>query len=122
MTHLLNLVSPSVDSPILASFIFRPGKFAEFDQMLRADPENLASLVRKVKQWLMRIRWKQAQWCALSVIKCKACRMIQLLSTVIVCTFFSEKQNKMATRDVGKDSGWLSRMGCAKEIWTEVRF
>ncbi|ESN91883.1 hypothetical protein HELRODRAFT_104176 [Helobdella robusta] len=48
---------------------FRPGKFAEFDQVMKSDPENLAQLIRKVKKWLICARWRKAQWCALSVIK-----------------------------------------------------
>jgi len=48
---------------------FRPGKFAEFDQIMKSDPENLAQLMRKVKKWLLRSHWRQLQWCALSVIK-----------------------------------------------------
>merc|ERR1719192_1366308 len=50
---------------------FRPGKFAEFDQMMRADPENLRVLIQKVKKWLLCSRWRKAQWCALEVIKLK---------------------------------------------------
>ncbi|XP_055335103.1 unconventional myosin-VI-like [Paramacrobiotus metropolitanus] len=48
---------------------FKPGKFAEFDQMLRADPENLAKLVEKVKVWLLHARWRKAQYGAWSVLK-----------------------------------------------------
>ena len=55
----------------LTKAFFRPGKFAEFDQMLKSDPENLRRLVAKVKKWLLCSRWKKAQWCALSVIKLK---------------------------------------------------
>ncbi|XP_076466820.1 unconventional myosin-VI-like isoform X2 [Babylonia areolata] len=55
----------------LTKVFFRPGKFAEFDQIMKSDPENLAELVKKVKKWLLCSRWKKAQWCALSVIKLK---------------------------------------------------
>ena len=55
----------------LTKAFFRPGKFAEFDQMLKSDPENLRRLVAKVKKWLLCSRWKKGQWCALSVIKLK---------------------------------------------------
>lgn len=55
----------------LTKVFFRPGKFAEFDQIMKSDPENLAMLVKKVKRWLLCSRWKKAQWGALSVIKCK---------------------------------------------------
>ncbi|CAF2592998.1 unnamed protein product [Rotaria sp. Silwood2] len=55
----------------LTKVFFRPGKFAEFDQLMKSDPQNLATLISKVKQWLIWTRWKTAQWCALSVIKLK---------------------------------------------------
>ncbi len=55
----------------LTKVFFRPGKFAEFDQILKSDPENLRKLIAKVKKWIICSRWKKAQWCALSVIKLK---------------------------------------------------
>ncbi|XP_064488667.1 unconventional myosin-VI-like isoform X2 [Ornithodoros turicata] len=55
----------------LTKVFFRPGKFAEFDQIMKSDPDNLAQLVRKVQKWLLASRWKKAQWCALAVIKLK---------------------------------------------------
>merc|ERR1719192_516364 len=55
----------------LTKVFFRPGKFAEFDQMMKADPENLRILIQKVKKWLLCSRWRKAQWCALEVIKLK---------------------------------------------------
>lgn len=50
---------------------FRPGKFAEFDQIMKSDPEHLTQLIKTVKKWLVRSTWRKAQWCALSVIKRK---------------------------------------------------
>lgn len=55
----------------LTKVFFRPGKFAEFDQILKSDPENLRRLIAKVKKWILCSQWKKAQWCALSVIKLK---------------------------------------------------
>jgi myosin-6 len=55
----------------LTKVFFRPGKFAEFDQIMKSDPENLAILIKKVKRWLICSRWKRAQWGTLMVIKCK---------------------------------------------------
>jgi myosin-6 len=55
----------------LTKVFFRPGKFAEFDEIMKSDPQNLALLISKVKKWLIWTRWKTAQWCALSVIKRK---------------------------------------------------
>ncbi|KAM6954644.1 myosin VIa isoform 2-T2 [Aplochiton taeniatus] len=53
----------------LTRVFFRPGKFAEFDQIMKSDPDHLAELVKKVNKWLICSRWKKVQWCALSVIK-----------------------------------------------------
>ncbi|XP_017274365.1 myosin VIb isoform X1 [Kryptolebias marmoratus] len=53
----------------LTRVFFRPGKFAEFDQIMKSDPEHLAELLQKVNKWLLCSRWKKVQWCCLSVIK-----------------------------------------------------
>ncbi|XP_031437000.1 myosin VIa [Clupea harengus] len=55
----------------LTKVFFRPGKFAEFDQIMKSDPDHLAELVKQVNKWLICSRWKKCQWCALSVIKLK---------------------------------------------------
>ncbi|XP_015997191.1 unconventional myosin-VI isoform X3 [Rousettus aegyptiacus] len=55
----------------LTKVFFRPGKFAEFDQIMKSDPDHLAELVRRVNHWLIYSRWKKVQWCSLSVIKLK---------------------------------------------------
>uniref|UniRef100_A0A2K6F9B5 Unconventional myosin-VI n=1 Tax=Propithecus coquereli TaxID=379532 RepID=A0A2K6F9B5_PROCO len=53
----------------LTKVFFRPGKFAEFDQIMKSDPDHLAELVKRVNHWLVCSRWKKVQWCSLSVIK-----------------------------------------------------
>ncbi|KAI0211434.1 Unconventional myosin-VI [Lamellibrachia satsuma] len=55
----------------MTKVFFRPGKFAEFDQVMKSDPENLARLIEKVKRWLICSRWKKAQYGVWSVIKLK---------------------------------------------------
>lgn len=55
----------------VSKVFFRPGKFSEFDSIMRSDPENLAIMISKVKKWLIASRWKKAQWCSLIVIKLK---------------------------------------------------
>lgn len=53
-----------------ASKVFlRPGKFAEFDQIIRSDKQHVLELVRKVARWLVRARWRKAQYCALCALK-----------------------------------------------------
>ncbi|PIC37695.1 hypothetical protein B9Z55_016234 [Caenorhabditis nigoni] len=55
----------------LTKVFFRAGKFAEFDQMMRQDPEHMMSLINKVNDWLVKSRWRQAQYAVWSVIKLK---------------------------------------------------
>lgn len=62
----------------LTKVFFRPGKFAEFDEIMKSDPKNLAMLIAKVKKWLLWTRWKKAQWCVLSVIKRKRAELVHL--------------------------------------------
>ncbi|XP_061430658.1 LOW QUALITY PROTEIN: unconventional myosin-VI-like [Lethenteron reissneri] len=77
----------------LTKVFFRPGKFAEFDQIMKSDPEHLAELVGRVKRWLIGNRWRKAQWCSLSVIKLKnkilyraaACVKIQKTVRMFLC-------------------------------------
>ena len=68
----------------LTRVFFRPGKYAEFDQIMRSDPENLRALVEKVTKWLLHSRWKKAQWCALSVIKCEFLEALPKIAVSIV--------------------------------------
>lgn len=55
----------------LTRVFFRPGKFKEFDQIMKSDPDHLAELVKKVNKWLICSRWKKVQWCTLCGIKLK---------------------------------------------------
>ncbi|KAK0416370.1 hypothetical protein QR680_012444 [Steinernema hermaphroditum] len=55
----------------LTKVFFRPGKFSEFDQLVRQDPENMKNLVDKVKSWLHCVRWKKAIYGVLVVVKIK---------------------------------------------------
>jgi myosin-6 len=48
---------------------FRPGKFAEFDTIMRADPESLVALVAKVQDWLVKAKWKKLTWACVASIK-----------------------------------------------------
>ncbi|XP_038222882.1 myosin heavy chain 95F isoform X2 [Zerene cesonia] len=50
---------------------FRPGKYSEFDTMMRSDPENLKSIVDSVLAWLVKSRWRRAVFSVLSTIKLK---------------------------------------------------
>ncbi|KAI4457701.1 myosin [Holotrichia oblita] len=50
---------------------FRPGKYTEFDKLIKSDPENLKEMISNLSTWLVRSRWWKAQFTALSTIKLK---------------------------------------------------
>lgn len=69
MLHSLKLQEKDYKFGITRVF-FRPGKFSEFDKIMKSDPENLKAIVANVKKWLVKSRWLKSQFCALTVIKC----------------------------------------------------
>ena len=70
MLQSLNLSSKDFKFGITKVF-FRPGKFVEFDRIMKSDPENLLAIVAKVKKWLIRSRCVKSAFGAVCVIKCK---------------------------------------------------
>lgn len=68
MLHSLKLSDKDFKFGITKVF-FRPGKFVEFDRLLKSDPENLKAIVATVKKWLIRSRWIKSAYCAICVIK-----------------------------------------------------
>lgn len=48
---------------------------------MHSDPENLKKMIEKVQKYLTTLHWKQSQWCALSVIKCKKLYQFNYLLT-----------------------------------------
>ncbi|CAL8140875.1 unnamed protein product [Orchesella dallaii] len=55
----------------LTRVFFRPGKFKEFDQIMRTDPESLKQMVSRVTKWILHSKWKKSIYGAVSVIKLK---------------------------------------------------
>lgn len=67
----------------LTKVFFRTGKFSEFDQVLflfikklnktfklmKDDPENMKKSIEKIKTWILRLRWRKAQYGVWSCIK-----------------------------------------------------
>uniref|UniRef100_A0A6Q2Y5R8 Unconventional myosin-VI n=1 Tax=Esox lucius TaxID=8010 RepID=A0A6Q2Y5R8_ESOLU len=104
----------------LTRVFFRPGKFAEFDQIMKSDPEHLAELVKKVNQWLVVSRWKKVQWCSLSVIKLKekmkyrASALIKIQKTVRM--WLCKKRHKPRIDGLVKVRNLKARMERFKEV------
>ncbi len=61
----------------VSKVFFRAGKFAEFDELLRLDPDNLNRMVDRVRKWILGYRWRRAIYTAISVIKRKHFFFIQ---------------------------------------------
>ncbi|CAG9853814.1 unnamed protein product [Phyllotreta striolata] len=70
MLHSLNLYEKDFKFGITRVF-FRPGKFAEFDKIMKSESDNLKSIVSQVKKWLVKSRWIKSQFCVLATIKMK---------------------------------------------------
>lgn len=70
MLHSLNLYDKDYKFGITRVF-FRPGKFAEFDRIMKSDSSNLQEVIKKVQKWLVRSRWLKAIFCAYATIKSK---------------------------------------------------
>lgn len=77
MLHSLKLNDKDFKFGITKVF-FRPGKFIEFDRIMKSDPENLKMIIKNVKKWLVRSRWIKSSFCAICVIKCKLNEVISL--------------------------------------------
>ncbi|KAL7987945.1 hypothetical protein Chor_006864 [Crotalus horridus] len=65
----------------LTKVFFRPGKFAEFDQIMKSDPDHLADLIKRVNHWLICSRWKKVQWLK-NKIKYRASACIKIQKTI----------------------------------------
>ncbi|XP_068565215.1 unconventional myosin-VI-like isoform X5 [Cebidichthys violaceus] len=104
----------------LTRVFFRPGKFKEFDEIMKSDPDHLAELVKKVNTWLIHSRWKKVQWCALSVIKLKnkivyrtsACIKMQKTVRMWLC----RKKHKPRIDGLVKVRNLKKRMGRFNEV------
>ncbi|CAD5206425.1 unnamed protein product [Bursaphelenchus okinawaensis] len=53
----------------MTKVFFKPGKFAEFDQLLRHDPQAMKEMIGKVQSWLCKLRWRKVQYGIWSCIK-----------------------------------------------------
>ncbi|VDK40121.1 unnamed protein product [Taenia asiatica] len=53
----------------VSKVFFRAGKFAEFDEILRMNPDNLSKMVERARKWIVCYRWRRAIYTARSVIR-----------------------------------------------------
>ncbi|KAI8424588.1 hypothetical protein MSG28_003033 [Choristoneura fumiferana] len=58
----LQMLAPKVFAEFgLTRVFFRPGKYSEFDTIMRSDPDNLRSVIHKVLAWLVKSRWRREE-------------------------------------------------------------
>uniref|UniRef100_A0A3Q3WEK0 Unconventional myosin-VI n=1 Tax=Mola mola TaxID=94237 RepID=A0A3Q3WEK0_MOLML len=109
----------------LTRVFFRPGKFAEFDQIMKSDPDHLAELLKKVNTWLLCSRWKKVQWCCLSVIKLRnkmnyralACIKMQKTVRMWLC----KRKHKPRIDGMVKVQNLKKRMEQFNEVVSELK-
>uniref|UniRef100_A0A5K3EY26 Myosin motor domain-containing protein n=1 Tax=Mesocestoides corti TaxID=53468 RepID=A0A5K3EY26_MESCO len=53
----------------VSKVFFRAGKFAEFDEILRMDPENLSRMIERARKWIIGYRWRRTIYTVICVIK-----------------------------------------------------
>ena len=66
------------------------GQFAEFDQIMRSDPESLRQMIARVQTWLIHTRWKKLIYGAISVQKCEWMYMYTVQCLYFVGHYFRE--------------------------------
>nr|CAD7196628.1 unnamed protein product [Timema douglasi] len=104
---------------------FRPGKYAEFDAIMKSDPDNLAAMVAKVKKWLIASRWKKAQWCSLSVIKLKNKILYRKAALVViqrnVRMHLAQRQHRPRYQGISKIKGLQERLTRMSAIVNQLK-
>jgi len=99
MFQSLNLSAKDFKFGITKVF-FRPGKFVEFDRIMRSDPENMLAIVAKVKKWLIRSRWVKSALGALCVIKRKlSYKVFYIISSGMIFISISLVRNRIIYRN-----------------------
>jgi myosin-6 len=101
----------------VSKVFFRPGKFAEFDTIMKSDPENLVKLVGKVVEWLVRQRWKKIAWATVSCLKfaakIRARAGAAILMQKVIKMFLSRRVHRprfLGLRDLQKLGAQLTSM------------
>nr|CAD7423965.1 unnamed protein product [Timema monikensis] len=104
---------------------FRPGKYAEFDAIMKSDPDNLAAMVAKVKKWLIASQWKKAQWCSLSVIKLKNKILYRKAALVViqrnVRMHLAQRQHRPRYQGISKIKGLQERLTRMSAIVNQLK-
>ncbi|XP_058063778.1 myosin heavy chain 95F isoform X1 [Anopheles bellator] len=124
MLYSLRLNSTDFKFGITKVF-FRPGKFVEFDRIMRSDPENLKAIVAKVKRWMVRSRWTKSIRATLCAIKIKN-RMIYRGKCIVLLQktirgYLARKQHQVRLRGITKVKAINANLGKMHAIAGQLR-
>ncbi|KXJ78953.1 hypothetical protein RP20_CCG002831 [Aedes albopictus] len=124
MLHSLKLNNNDFKFGITKVF-FRPGKFVEFDRIMKSDPENLRAIIANVKKWLVRSRWIKSVFCAICVIKLKN-RIIYRNKCVLVMQktvrgYLARKQHQPRIKGIIKINAIKSNLSKMHEIANQLK-
>lgn len=124
MLHSLKLNNKDFKFGITKVF-FRPGKFVEFDRIMKSDPENLKAIVANVKKWLVRSRWIKSVFCAICVIKLKN-RIIYrnkcvLLAQKTIRGYLARKRHQPRIKGIVKINAIKTNLGKMQEVATQLK-
>eukprot|EP00117_Sycon_ciliatum_P041054 scpid20544/ scgid30089/ Unconventional myosin-VI; Unconventional myosin-6 len=104
----------------MTKVFFRPGKFAEFDQIIKSDPDNLKVLVSRVSGWLNGKRWRKAQWGVLSCIKLSRKIQYRLEKHIILQSvargFITRRRNLPRVKGFSKFQLLQQQLGKIKDL------
>ncbi|XP_037027761.1 myosin heavy chain 95F isoform X1 [Bradysia coprophila] len=124
MLHSLKLNNKDFKFGITKVF-FRPGKFIEFDRIMKSDPENLRAIVANVKKWLVRSRWIKSAFCAICVIKIKNRIKYRnkciLLAQKIIRGYLARKQHQPRYKGIMKIKAIKVNLSKTEEIANQLR-
>lgn len=109
----------------ITKVFFRPGKFVEFDRIMKSDPENLQAIVANVKKWLVRSRWIKSVFCAICVIKLKN-RIIYRNKCVLIVQktvrgYQARKQHQPRLKGISKINAIKTSLGKMQEIANQLK-
>uniref|UniRef100_A0A6M2DFQ7 Putative myosin class ii heavy chain n=1 Tax=Xenopsylla cheopis TaxID=163159 RepID=A0A6M2DFQ7_XENCH len=124
MLHSLNLYDKDYKFGITRVF-FRPGKFAEFDRIMKSDSSNLQEVIKKVQKWLVRSRWLKAIFCAYATIKMKNLINYRAKCLVLVQKtvrgHLVRKQHQPRLKGIRKINGLHSRLSEMKKVISQLK-
>ncbi|XP_048478864.1 myosin heavy chain 95F isoform X7 [Plutella xylostella] len=104
---------------------FRPGKYSEFDAIMRSDPESLKAIVDSVLAWLVKSRWRKSIFAALSIIKLKNKILYRRECLIKIQTAYRgyrvRKQHRPRLRGIAKIRALENNLGQMEQVTGQLK-